>query len=313
MTLGQVIDAYVALQRARGVRFKGGRALLNQFRREMGDPLIADVSAEAVVIFLQGRGVLSATWALKYRVLSGLYRFAISRDHVNASPLPMTIPKLPPQQPPYVYSNDELRRLLAATTSLHVAHSPLRAPMYRTLLLLLYGSGLRIGEALRLTLRDVDLVERLITVRDTKFYKSRLVPVGPKLASALATFVALRRRHPSPDGEESRFFTTRAGRGCCYQAINAVFQRLRGAAGIGCPSGERRPPRLHDLRHTAAVHRVIAWYRSGQDVQRLLPQLATYLGHRDLKSTQRYLQMTPELLHEASQLFARYSQWGQPS
>jgi len=169
MTLGEVIDAYVALQRARGVRFEGGRALLSQFRREMGDPPIDHVCAEAVVNFLQGRGALSATWLLKYRVLSGLYRFAVGRGYADKSPLPMATPKLPLQQTPYVYSNDELRRLLAATSSLHVAHSPLRVPMYRALLLLLYGSGLRIGEALRLTLRDVDLGEGVITVRDTKF------------------------------------------------------------------------------------------------------------------------------------------------
>jgi integrase/recombinase XerD len=143
----------------------------------------------------------------------------------------MATPGLPLQQTPYVYSNDELRRLLAATTSLHVAHSRLRVPMYRALLLLLYGSGLRIGEALRLTLRDVDLGEGVITVRDTKFYKSRLVPVGRKLARELAAFAALRRRHPLPDEEASRFFTTRAGRGCSYDAINIVFQRLRRPCG----------------------------------------------------------------------------------
>ncbi len=311
MTLGELIDAYVALQRARGVRFKGGQTLLRQFRREMGDPSIDHISADAVATFLQGRGALSATWLLKYTVLSGLYRFAIARGHVDTSPLPMTRPKLPPQQSPYVYSTDELRRLVEATAALHVVNSSLRAPMYRVLLLLLYGSGLRISEALRLTLSDVDLGERVITVRDTKFYKSRLVPVGPRLAKELAIFVALRRQHPSPDGEGSRFFTTRGGRGCTYHSVNTVFQRLRSAANIACPSGESRPPRLHDLRHTAAVHRVIAWYRGGQDVQRLLPQLATYLGHASIKSTQRHLTMTPELLHEASQRFASYSQWGQ--
>lgn len=78
-------------------------------------------------------------------------------------------------------------------------------------------------------------------------------------------------------------------------------------AGIGCPIGESRPPCLHDLRHTAAVHRVLGWYRAGKDVQRLLPHLATYLGHVGIKSTQRYLQMTPELLQEASRRFAIYA------
>jgi integrase/recombinase XerD len=182
--------------------------------------------------------------------------------------------------------------------------------MYRTLILLLYGSGLRIGEALRVTLRDVDVVERTIVVRNTKFFKTRLVPIGPKLAQELAAHVELRRQLPLPAGDDSPLFTTRTGRGWPYQHVIALFQRVRRAAGIECPTGELRPPRLHDLRHTAAVHRVLTWYRSGDDVQRLLPQLATYLGHIDIKSTQRYLLMTPELLQEASERFARYSQWG---
>ena len=90
-------------------------------------------------------------------------------------------------------------------------------------------------------------------------------------------------------------------------ALERTFRRLRSAAGIQRPGGARRQPRLHDLRHTAAVHRVIQWYRRGADLQRLLPHLATYLGHVDLSSTQRYLTLTPELLHEASLRFERYA------
>ena len=311
MTLIQVIDAYVTLQQSLGKRFKAAAKLLRQFDREMGCPLIGQVHPEAVASFLHGTGTLSATWALKYRVLSGLYRFAISRGHVDRSPLPASQPKLPPQQSPYVYSPDELRRLLDATASLYVAHSRLQAPMYRTLLLLLYGSGIRIGEALGLSLRDVDLSERIITVRNTKFFKTRLVPIGPKLARELAVHIERRRQLPLPAGDDFPLFTTRTGRGWPYPHVITLFQRVRQVAGIDCPAGEPRPPRLHDIRHTAAVHRVLAWYRSGKDVQRLLPQLATYLGHADIKSTQRYLQMTPELLQEASQRFASYSQWGQ--
>lgn len=230
---------------------------------------------------------------------------------MDCSPLPASLPKLPPQQSPYVYSVDELRRLLDATASLYVAHSRLQAPMYRTLLLMLYGSGMRIGEALGLSLRDADLSERIIAVRNTKFFKTRLVPIGPKLAQELAVHIERRRQLPLPVGDDSPLFTTRTGRGWPYPHVITLFQRVRQVAGIDCPAGEPRPPRLHDLRHTAAVHRVLAWYRSGKDVQRLLPQLATYLGHADIKSTQRYLQMTPELLQEASQRFASYSQWGQ--
>lgn len=310
MKLTDVINAYVTLQQSLGMRFEAAQRLLRQFSRTMGEIGIDQVQPQAVAAFLQGAGPLSATWLLKYRVLSGLYRFAVSRGHVGSSPLPASRPKLPPQQSPYVYSTEELRRLIDATSTLHAGHSRLQAAMYRTLILLLYGSGLRIGEALGLTLRDVDLRQRILTVRTTKFFKTRLVPIGANLAQELATHVERRRQLPMPAGDDSALFTTRTGGAWPYQHVITLFQRLRRAARIDCPAGEPRPPRLHDLRHTAAVHRVLAWYRSGKDVQRLLPKLATYLGHVDIKSTQRYLQMTPELLEEASQRFARYSQCG---
>jgi integrase len=227
---------------------------------------------------------------------------------VNRSPLPANVPKLPPQQSPYVYSTDELRRLMEATSVVHVKSTPLQAPMYRMLLILLYGSGLRIGEALNLTLRDVDIVEKIITVRDTKFFKTRLVPIGPKLAARLAVYIQRRRELPLPMGNDSRLFTTKTGRRWPYPHVITLFQKIRREASIGSVPGESRPPRIHDIRHTAAVHRVIAWYRTGRDVQRLLPRLATYLGHIDIKSTQRYLHMTTDLLQEASQRFAKYAQ-----
>jgi site-specific recombinase XerD len=308
MKLSEAIDAYIAMKTSLGMSFDSARRLLRQFSRETGNPAIGDVQAEAVATFLRGRGTLNATWGLKYRILSGFYKFAISRGHTDNSPLPGNVPKLPPQQTPYVYSIDELRWLLEATSVVHVTSTPLQSPMYRTLLILLYGSALRIGEALNLTLRDVDVIERIITVRDTKFFKTRLVPIGPKLAGQLAVYIQQRRQLPLPSGEDSRLFTTKTGRGWPYPHVITLFQKVRRAAGIGRATGECRPPRIHDIRHTAAVHRVIAWYRTGRDVQLLLPRLATYLGHIDIKSTQRYLHMTTDLLQEASRRFAKYAQ-----
>lgn len=310
MMLTDVIDAYVAKQRSLGIRFVSAEVLLRRFCRVVGNLGISEIAPEAVAAFLQGSGSLSATWMLRYRVLSGLYRFAVSRGYAASSPLPTMLPKLPPQQTPYVYSTEELCRLLDATSILKLGHSPQVPAMYRTLLLLLYGSGMRIGEVLRLVLQDVDLTEQIITVRDTKFFKTRLVPIGPKLNYELAAHIERRRLLPLPRGEESPLFTTRDGRPWHYVRVISWFQHVRRAAGINCPIGELRPPRLHDIRHTAAVHRVVAWYRSGQDVQRLLPQLATYLGHIDIRSTQRYLHMTPDLLGAASQRFAQYAMGG---
>ena len=313
MRLSDVIDAYIAMKTSLGMKFDSARRLLRQFSREIGNPPIGDVQAEAVAAFLRGRGALNATWGLKYRLLSGFCKFAISRGHADSSPLPEDVPKLPPQQSPHVYSMDELRRLIEATSVVHVSSTPLQAPMYRTLLVLLYGSGLRIGEALNLTVRDVDVIDRIITVRDTKFFKTRLVPIGPKLAGELAAHIQRRRQLPLPLGDDSRLFTTKTGRGWPYPHVITLFQKIRRAAGIGSDTGECRPPRIHDIRHTAAVHRVIAWYRTGRDVQRLLPRLATYLGHIDIKSSQRYLHMTTDLLQEASQRFEKYAQSGNAS
>jgi integrase len=307
MRVADMVDVYLTRQRSLGMRFDSAGKILRHFSRTIGNPKIDEVTPEAVRDFLYGKGPLSATWMLRYKILKGFYKFAVGRGYVGNSPLPMVIPKLPPQQTPYVYSTEELRRLLESTSVLQTGHSPNAPAIYRTLLLLLYGSGMRIGEALGLTLKDVDLSGQAITVRDTKFFKTRLVPIGSKLTLELAAHIERRRLLPLLAGESSPLFTTRDGRPWSYPVVISWFQQVRREAGIDCPTGEPRPPRLHDIRHTAAVHRVVAWYRSGQDVQRLLPQLATYLGHVDIRATQRYLQMTPDLLQAASHRFSQYA------
>jgi len=308
MNTSDVITVYLAARRAQGVQIRSGARTLRQFARETGDRPLHEVTPQAVATFLCGHGALSAAWTTKFRLLAGLYRFALVRGYAAVSPLPELKPKLPPPQTPYVYSHGELQRLLDATAAVSSPLSRLQAMMYRTLLLMLYGAGLRISEAIGLAVDDVNLTERVLTVRNTKFYKTRLVPIGPQLASALATYYDQRSKLPMPKGQDSAFLCSRSGCRLNYPHVVTLFQRIRSAAGIACPSGELRPPRLHDLRHTAAVHRVLAWYRSGKDVQQLLPYLATYLGHASISSTQRYLQMTPELLQEASRRFAAYAQ-----
>lgn len=308
MNTSDLITLYLAVRRAHGVQIHSGARVLRQFARETGDRPLREVTPQAVAAFLRGHGELSAAWTMKFSVLTGLYRFAMARGYVVASPLPEIRPKLPPSQTPYVYSHDELERLLDATAAVKSPLSRLQATTYRTLLLILYGAGLRISEAIGLTVADADLARRVLIVRNTKFYKTRLVPIGPQLASVLTAYYEQRSTLPMPTGQDSAFLCTRSGRCLAYPEVITRFQRIRLAAGIVCPPGELRPPRLHDLRHTAAVHRVLAWYRSGKDVQQILPHLATYLGHASIASTQRYLQMTPELLQEASGRFAAYAQ-----
>ena len=232
----------------------------------------------------------------------------MTRGYVTSSPLPAEKPQLPAPFTPYIYSTEEIKRLVNATDEIRSVQHPLQAATYRVLLLLLYGTGVRISEALSLDLRDVDIRAKLLTIRDTKFFKTRLVPIGERLAKELSAFSTRRRRLPLPEGEDSAFFCTRHGTRWGYVHVITLYQRIRRHAAVRRETESRYQPRLHDLRHTAAVHRLIAWYRAGRDVQRMLPQLSTYLGHEGIRQTQRYLTMTPELLQQASLRFERYTQ-----
>jgi len=178
------------------------------------------------------------------------------------------------------------------------------------LLLLLYGAAVRGAEARSLTLDDIDLSGAVLTVRNSKFHKSRLVPVGPRLADRLRSYAELRANRPLPQGRASTFLANRDGTPVHKDTVYFAFLRLLRHAGIDAPRGSRQAPRLHSLRHTFAVHRLTDWYRRGADVQRLLPVLSTYLGHARLRHTQVYLSMTPELLHEAALRFERYARGG---
>ncbi|CAE6851819.1 Tyrosine recombinase XerC [Paraburkholderia nemoris] len=308
MRLHDLVEAYIAFKRSLGMRFRSQSALLRAYSRAMGDVAVEEVRPEAVLVFITGRGPVTTRWMDCYGVLAGFYCYAITRGFATMSPLPVDTPKHPPPFIPYVYTVDELKRLVAATDILETPLSPLLAVTMRSPLLLLYGTGMRIGEALSLTLKDVDLESRVLTVRDAKFFKTRVVPIGTRLAMVLSDYLSRRRQLPFPVGSDSAFLATRTGLHLDYKRVNKLFCRLRRVAKIQRESTARYQPRIHDIRHATAVHRIIAWYRAGADVQRLLPQLATYLGHVDMRSTQQYLSMTAELLQEASLRFERYAQ-----
>jgi integrase/recombinase XerD len=226
---------------------------------------------------------------------------------VVASPLPLVIPKRPPAFQPYIYSQIELRRLLDSTASYQRHRGRLDPFMVRSLLLLMYGAALRTSEALSLTIADVDLASAVLTVRDSKFFKSRLVPLGDRTVQVLADYAKRRGSCAQSKETDTPFFLGRNAKRVNISTLENAFQQIRAHAGLRREGGPRCQPRLHDLRHTSAVHRLTTWYREGKDVQKLLPQLSVYMGHTYLAATQVYLTMTPELLHEASLRFERYA------
>ena len=310
MMLRDVIEQYTLMQRSLGRSFVTQSSLLRRFLRGVdGDIGCDEVTLHDVSAFLAGDGRLTRYRSLKHSVLSGFYRYAISRGYATQWPIPDNEPKRPSSAPPYVYSRDEVRRLLDGLDHHCKRARQLDADTMRTLLLLLYGAGLRAGEARRLTLVDVDLTACVLTVHRSKFYKSRLVPFGPQLGEILAGYAKRRTAHPLPEGRNSSFLANRDGTPLVRQTVGQSFAGLRRTVGIHDVQG-RLLPGLHSLRHTFAVHRVNAWYRDGADVQRLLPVLSTYLGHARLSHTQAYLSMTPELLQEASLRLERYMEEG---
>jgi integrase/recombinase XerD len=263
------------------------------------------VSSDVVGAFLNSHGPGTRYWNHKYHTLSGFWAFAIQRGYTDWSPLPARPLKELRLFTPYIYTHEELRRLVRGITTYQTRWYRLEQVTLRAMLLLLYGAGLRIGEAIRLTCSDVDLAEATLTIRCTKFYKTRRIAIGPQLSNVLHEYAGNRRECGHSRRDDSPFFTYNNGKTVARGVLETSFRKLRHHVGIG-PTTGRKQPRVHDLRHTFAVHRVIAWYRSGLDVQRLLPGLSTYLGHVDLASTQVYLTMTPELLAEASLRFERY-------
>lgn len=195
---------------------------------------------------------------------------------------------------PYIYTLEEIGRLMAAARNLFSPRK-LRCHTYYHLIGLLATTGMRSGEAVRLANSDVNLAEGLLTIRKSKFGKSRVVPLHPTTVSALAEYMA-RRNAFLKEAEASTFFISE--RRGPISSPHKSFDEIRCAAGL--EKGRNGiSPRMHDLRHTFAVQTLLAWYRGGSDVERHLPILSTFLGHSHVENTYWYISSTPELLGAA--------------
>lgn len=311
MKLSSAIENYVALKRSSGAVFSVDARILCAFCRATGDVCLEVISPAQCRKFCRGEGVPTRFWERKHQCLRGFFRYLRARGILVNSPFREPAPRIQRTFRPYIYSQGELRRLLEAIPQEQSYRRRLEPETLRTIILLLYGAGLRAGEALRLRTCDVNFQDRVLTIWNTKFFKSRLIPIGATLAGALAHCAQQRQPVYQPGEDTHSFFTTRTGKTVSLGLLEAAFVRLRQQAGIRRPSTDRWQPRLHDLRATFAVHRLIAWYREGADLHTRLPLLSTYLGHVNISGTQAYLPMTHELLAEASRRFEHYAQPGE--
>jgi len=301
---------YVAMKQSMGMRFETEATILRAFVKQMGDAVaVATVTSKDVLRYLNGHKSEHVTlfWHRKHDALKGFWEFAIRRGYTDRSPVPVRRAKEPVCFVPYIYTREELKRLLDGVTSYQKKWLKLEPITLRAMLLLIYGAGLRTSEALHLTCADVDLSDATLTIRESKFYKTRRIALNVQLCGVLSEYHHDRRQDEHDRSDAAPFFTYKDGGSVARFVLEDAFLRLRSHVGV-TRQNARYQPRLHDLRHTFAVHRLTAWYRTGADVQRLLPGLSTHLGHVCLKGTQRYLTMTPELLAEASLRFEGYAQ-----
>lgn len=284
---------YLRLRRSLGHDLAEAGWLLPHFVAYLDERNAPTVTVELALDWAQRSptGRLSTVGPRRLTAARGFARFLTGRDPDTQVPPLGLMPSRQRWRPPFIYSAEDLDAILSQTASSIV--SPQRAATYTTLVALLSASGLRVGEAIKLDRSDVNWAGGVLLIRESKFGKSRLVPLHESSMTALADYAAGRDRH-LPRPADGSFFVSLRGKRLLYAVVGQTFRRLVDAAGVGASSPW--PPRLHDLRHTFAVRTLLGWYRQGGNVQAKIPALSTYLGHRTPSSTYWYLSAAPELL-----------------
>jgi integrase len=300
-----LVEEYLSVRRGLGFALETPAYLLRDFAR------YADTVGHRGPLTTE----LAVRWALASRSnnpgqavrrLGAVRQFARYRallDPATEVPPPGLLGRLPRRPQPHIYSDAELAALLDQA-SLLLPRRGLRPRTYVAFFSLLACTGVRLSEASRLAVEDVDLNAGVLTIREGKFRKARLVPLHPSATAALARYAADRDACCEGPG---RFFRTERTPALNKDTVEKTFGRLRRRLGWTA-DGRARPPRIHDLRHSFAVRRLLRWYEEGADLERKLLALSLYLGHAKVSDTYWYLTGVPELMAVAAKRFERFAQ-----
>ncbi|HXY44299.1 MAG TPA: tyrosine-type recombinase/integrase [Acidimicrobiales bacterium] len=290
--LSEAAEEYLRLRSSLGHDLAEAHRLLPKFVAYLDAIGAETVTIEAALTWSQEPKVDPATsvWPRRMTIARGFARHMAGIDARTEIPPAGLIPARQRWRPPFIYCPADVGVLMAAARAMRWR---LPAATYETLIGLLAATGMRVGEALRLDRSDIDWDDGVLLIRESKFGKSRQVPVLTCTLSALARYAEVRDRLCPRPATSSFFVSVRGGR-VIYAVVQQVFRRLCDEGGVGASAPSR--PRIHDLRHSFAVRCLLEWYRAGEDVEARLPWLSTYLGHRDPRSTYWYLSAAPELL-----------------
>ena len=303
LTLPELVDELVALRHAGGYRFKVPQRVLRQFVehcRRQGYP-DASITKEAVEGFLYGRHLRASTVRRNEVVLRQL------AEHARAAGWDAYLPAAAVRvrvrhQPPYVFTDEETRRLFTAIDSQPMSSFTNKSLVDPVLFRVLYGAGLRVSEALNLTLPDVDADAGTLRIRDSKNGAGRTIPITVRLAATLRAYLAA--AHPAPEPNDHVFYSTAPGAPINQSTVYRSFRGYLADAGIPHFTGGPHP---HSLRHGFAVTNLRRWAAGNADLAVMLPYLACYMGHADLRGTQYYLRLTadayPEVMAKAQLRF----------
>jgi len=297
-TLREMVEEYLAIRRTLGFALRDPGALLESFVNFAEQADAHFVTTDLAMNFVMQPGRAGAvTRRDQLRTIRLLAQYCASIDPRTEIPPRDLLPCRYRRKIPYIYTDEQIVSLVAVAAQLP-SRTGLRAATYTTLFGLLAVTGLRISEALGLERRDVNLDQGLITVRETKFNKTRMLPLHATTLTALQQYCNLRDKiHSSP--LTSLFFLSEDGSPITQCMARWTFIRLSRKLGFR-QLGDSHGPRLHDIRHRFAVASLLRWYREGKDVNQLLPVLSTYLGHVHVNDTYWYLTAVPELLALAS-------------
>ena len=309
ITLRALLEDYLTTRRGLGFKLHTEGTGLKTFVSFMEQRQAEYITTELAVTWAQQPMSVQVTqWARRLSFVRGFARYCSAIDARMQIPPPDLIPCRYVRPQPYFFADGDIERLLTAALNLP-PNDGLQRWTFHCLFGLLSVSGLRIGEARGLTLDDVDLDEALLTIRSSKFGKSRLVPLHASTVQVLADYLQRRKRF-LPASSVNHVFVNDRGMLLSHDQALDTFQRLLKTIGFATQAQERRP-HLHDLRHRFAIETLLQWYRDGQQVERRLPVLSAYLGHTEVRDTYWYLSARPELLKLAQERLER--RWEQQS
>lgn len=295
------LSAYVGMRRNLGCVFQLQAYILGKFDRyafEHGHQ--GPLTSELVFDFATANADVSPfEQARRYQVLRNFANYLAVYEPATPVLDPLAVRAARTRPPAHIYSGAELDQLLTEARQVSHRH-PIRGVTLHAMVGLAASSGLRVGEVVRLDRADVDLETGVLSIRQTKFAKDRLVPVHPSTLDVLRRYAALRDAYYH-DVECPAFFINLRKQRYSRHTLECDFWHLGRRTGLRGSKGAG--PRFHDLRHTFAVRRLVAWYKEGADVQAMLPVLATYMGHVHYSDTAYYLQATAELLGLAADRF----------